>query len=553
MAKLFAIILLISLPLLSKAGVPDTVADRITMSVESLIQQENTDSLKSTPVSTDSLFKVEEVLEPIYSPVWQGPKKAFLNEFTYVSIPLIVAGSVLHLEQKSFRDLRNRFIPKFKVQFDDYVQYSPLVVCTAIKAFGGETRSSWPRYIVSSAYSAAIMAIMVNGLKYTVKEMRPDDSKRNSFPSGHTATVFMGASIMARELGWRSPWYSIGAYGVAAATGIFRILNNRHWINDVVFGAGLGILAVDLGYFLGDMTFKDKGLNHKSLQHGEPSLTGRPSFIGIGMSAGTTLSITAPAIFDRYENRVSMIPASDSRPLNLNLEMGATIGVKVEGAYFFNTTWGIGAEAGMTACPVRPVINGDFRSFEINGSFLGLDNRPFSLYKTDELYSSTLGVCNFNAGPYYSLLLGKRWRFGAKLLIGANINSEFDILCDASVTPEFANALNRMLETNVITTEQYEEALNYGKEFKFLSIDPSASFSGTLGASVTYAMRRNSSLQLFVDYNLSAPSFDYKLYSRMDMERNGNGKYTFTHIEDRFNQRSIFHYFRIGMSFITHL
>jgi membrane-associated phospholipid phosphatase len=49
-------------------------------------------------------------------------------------------------------------------------------------------------------------------------------------------------------------------YGVATATGVMRVLNNRHWISDVLSGAGIGILSTELGYSLSDLIFKKKGL-----------------------------------------------------------------------------------------------------------------------------------------------------------------------------------------------------------------------------------------------------------------------------------------------------
>ena len=66
--------------------------------------------------------------------------------------------------------------------------------------------------------------------------------------------------MMHKEYGDRSPWYSISAFTVATATGISRILNNRHWLSDVLAGAGIGILSTELGYYLADLIFKDKGL-----------------------------------------------------------------------------------------------------------------------------------------------------------------------------------------------------------------------------------------------------------------------------------------------------
>lgn len=47
---------------------------------------------------------------------------------------------------------------------------------------------------------------------------------------------------------------------MATVTGVSRMLNNKHWLSDVLVGAGIGILSVELGYLFADLIFKDKGL-----------------------------------------------------------------------------------------------------------------------------------------------------------------------------------------------------------------------------------------------------------------------------------------------------
>ncbi len=157
--------------------------------------------------------------------------------------------------------IRNNAIPDFRFKYDDYMQYAPAGVMVLMKACTYESRSSWPRMLVSDAFSTAVMAAAVNGLKYTVQRPRPDGSANNSFPSGHTATSFMTATMLHKEYGWQSPWFSIGAYTVASASAFSRILNNKHWMTDLVGGAAVGIGAVHLGYYLTDLIFREKGLS----------------------------------------------------------------------------------------------------------------------------------------------------------------------------------------------------------------------------------------------------------------------------------------------------
>ncbi|HAO64286.1 MAG TPA: phosphatidic acid phosphatase, partial [Porphyromonadaceae bacterium] len=94
-------------------------------------------------------------------------------------------------------------------------------------------------------------------------------------------TAFVAATILHKEYGMtRSPWFSVGGYALATATGVMRVLNNRHWISDVMAGAGIGIISTELGYFAADLIFKDRGVERYELD-GEVSVN--PSFVDIQM------------------------------------------------------------------------------------------------------------------------------------------------------------------------------------------------------------------------------------------------------------------------------
>ena len=162
--------------------------------------------------------------------------------------------------------IRNSCIPGFHYSYDDYLQYGPAGVMLGLKASGYESRSSWGRMLTSDALSVAVMSAAVNGVKYSVGRLRPDGSRHNSFPSGHTATAFMTATMLHKEYGWKSPWFSIGGYTAAAVTGVSRLMNNRHWMTDVMAGAAIGVGSVHLGYYLSDLIFKQKGLSSSYIE-----------------------------------------------------------------------------------------------------------------------------------------------------------------------------------------------------------------------------------------------------------------------------------------------
>lgn len=137
-----------------------------------------------------------------------------------------------------------------KVTLDDFTQYAPMVSVYALNLFGVKGRHNLRDRTLILATASLFMATTVNALKYTTRVRRPDGSAFNSFPSGHTATAFMGAEFLRREFREVSPWIGVAGYAVATATGYFRIHNNRHWLTDVVAGAGIGILSTQAAYWI---------------------------------------------------------------------------------------------------------------------------------------------------------------------------------------------------------------------------------------------------------------------------------------------------------------
>lgn len=159
-----------------------------------------------------------------------------------------------------FYAFRHGIAPGFHCGADDYVQYSPGAAMLIIKACGVEGRSTWGNMIVSSAFAVALEAAMVKGIKWTVGRTRPNMSANDSFPSGHAATSFMTATLLQKEYGWKYPWIGFGGYAIASGISFSRIMNNMHWGTDVMAGALLGIVSGELGYWLGSLIFKEKGL-----------------------------------------------------------------------------------------------------------------------------------------------------------------------------------------------------------------------------------------------------------------------------------------------------
>lgn len=78
------------------------------------------------------------------------------------------------------------------------------------------------------------------GLKKAIDKTRPNGECCDSFPSGHASLAFMGATFIHRRYGWK---YSIPAYLAAGFVGYSRVQSDKHFTEDVLVGAAIGILS----------------------------------------------------------------------------------------------------------------------------------------------------------------------------------------------------------------------------------------------------------------------------------------------------------------------
>lgn len=135
-----------------------------------------------------------------------------------------------------------------RIHVDDYMEWGMLgwvFVCDLM----GKEKHSWVDQFCLLAVAEGLNAAMTRTLKYTVKETRPD-GRPYSFPSGHTSNAFLGAHLAYKEFKDSSPVLAYSGYVLAAFVAGSRLYNNRHWVADVVAGAGFGILSVELAYGL---------------------------------------------------------------------------------------------------------------------------------------------------------------------------------------------------------------------------------------------------------------------------------------------------------------
>ncbi|HCN48398.1 MAG TPA: PAP2 family protein [Chryseobacterium sp.] len=374
----------------------------------------------------------------------QEKKPFFKKEWVKKSVApaiLFSAAAATWGEKENIREVRNRYLPNFKVKYDDYLQYAPAATVYGLKLAGVKGRNNIGRATLSYGTSLVIMAILVNSIKYTAKVERPDGSKNNSFPSGHAAMAFTNASFLHKEYGMVNSAYSIAGYGSATLTGLGRNLNNRHWVPDILAGAGIGIISTELGYFFIDKIYKNKGDNLSILSRIQGN--DYPSFLALkmGTALGTTNFLRESELDDKKQ---------------VGFEGG------LEGAYFFSKKWGVGADI-------------SFSSFPIKSQRITFDDGQG--FGDHEIKTQSLGFLAAGIGPYYSHEFSDKWQLTLKATAGysATASGKVFVKGDGIDTP-----------THELQIARYK---------------PKPAFRWNTGASITYKFNPGLGLTLYSDYN----------------------------------------------------
>ncbi len=179
-------------------------------------------------------------------------KKTILPKLI-VPTALILSGSLLSGSDKEKDwqvDIRNKVGNDYHNGFDDYAQYVPYAQVYLGDLAGIKAKNHWFGQTKNIFLGGMTTLIITHALKRGVGKERPDGSSNHSFSSGHTATAFLGGTILYHEYKESSMLYASSGYLFSVSAGSLRVMNNRHWVSDVLAGAGIGILVGNLIYHI---------------------------------------------------------------------------------------------------------------------------------------------------------------------------------------------------------------------------------------------------------------------------------------------------------------
>lgn len=156
--------------------------------------------------------------------------------------------ALTNLDEQAKREFYSEH-PHRKFRVDDYLQFAPGAAVFALNGLGIKGKNTLLDQSGVYLLSNIILNTTTQSLKRITNVTRPDGTS-NAFPSGHAAEAFASAEFLRQEYGDISVWYTISGYSAAFAVGYLRMYNNKHWLSDVIAGAGLGVLSTQASYWL---------------------------------------------------------------------------------------------------------------------------------------------------------------------------------------------------------------------------------------------------------------------------------------------------------------
>lgn len=142
-------------------------------------------------------------------------------------------------------------LPALSPGIDRILKWIPVASVLLTDAEKTETGNQMTKRLKTIALAETILNSALLPLKKFISRRRPDSNLTlDSFPSGHTATSFMGAEILNQSAKESSPSLRLAGYAVATATAAMRVYKKKHWLSDVVAGAVLGIAAAKIAVWI---------------------------------------------------------------------------------------------------------------------------------------------------------------------------------------------------------------------------------------------------------------------------------------------------------------
>lgn len=160
-----------------------------------------------------------------------------------------------------------------------------------VMVLGPRAKHRFVDRMLVKATGYALLYTTMPVVRRCVREPRPDGHSSHAFPSLKTANAFMAAEQVRIERGWG---WGMGMYTFAAGVGVLQMYNDRAYVNDVLAGAGAGILATHAAYWLLPLERRWLGLEKRRSASVRPSADAAflllPTYDAYNRSVGLSFS-----------------------------------------------------------------------------------------------------------------------------------------------------------------------------------------------------------------------------------------------------------------------
>ena len=184
--------------------------------------------------------------------IWAAPLKVNRSDLKWI-VPLGVGAGVLLASDSQLSDSARRAegVRPASRFLSNLGGTGPMALASGTMwGLGKMTHNSKAADTGKMATEAVLHSnLAVWGLKMVFNRERPNKSDGQgqfwgggqSFPSGHAATSFAFATVVADQYKDK-PWVKFGAYGLATAVSLSRVGGLKHFPSDVLVGATVGHL-----------------------------------------------------------------------------------------------------------------------------------------------------------------------------------------------------------------------------------------------------------------------------------------------------------------------
>lgn len=176
-----------------------------------------------------------------------------IDTYKSIVIPLSLISAGLIINKSQFErdvnsDMRDAVGKDYHFAIDDYLIHAPILEILIADIAGAKSKNHWFDQSKFLLFSNLLSSGTTLALKKITHKSRPEGA-HDSFPSGHTTGAFTNASVLFNEFNETEPLLAYSGFVFATTTGTFRMLNNKHWLSDVLVGAGIGIISTEIIYY----------------------------------------------------------------------------------------------------------------------------------------------------------------------------------------------------------------------------------------------------------------------------------------------------------------